>query len=52
VQALASAFAVVDEKGRRGLTVEEFRTAMRLAPWDVARVDGFAPDAVVGSARG
>lgn len=52
VTALAAAFAVVDEKGRRGLTVEEFRTAMRLAPWDVARLDPFAPDAVVGSSRG
>jgi len=51
--ALAAAFAVVDEKGRRGLTIDEFRTAMRFAPWDVARSNaGDAVDAVVGSDRG
>jgi HK97 family phage portal protein len=53
VQALAAAFAVVDEKGRRALTVDEFRTMFRLAPWDAVRVGGApAADAVVGSDRG
>lgn len=52
VTALAGAFAVVDDKGRRGLTIDEFRTMMRLAPWDAARLDPAAASAVVGSDRG
>lgn len=50
--ALAAAFALVDDDGRRGLTIDEFRTAMRLAPWSTANAAPAPPDALVGSARG
>jgi HK97 family phage portal protein len=51
-QAWATLHNIVDERGRRPVTVPEIRVAERLAPWDVARLDPASPDAVVGSERG
>ena len=50
--AYATGFGIVDEQGRRAITVPEIRVAERFAPWEIAAVDPAAADSVVGSTRG
>jgi phage portal protein BeeE len=52
MNAYAVAHNIVDEKGRRVMTVPEIRVAERFAPWDIARIDPASADSVVGSTRG
>ena len=52
MNAYAVGHGIVDEQGRRAITVPEIRVAERYAPWEVANDDPSSADALVGSTRG
>lgn len=51
-QAWTALHGIVDEQGRRAMTVPEIRTFERFAPWDVAAQGANTTDSLVGSPRG